>query len=644
LTPLALEQRIGARWATWVGVLSLVITVGLLLRWTFENNVIGPAGRVALGLVSGVLLLGAGQALHRRRDLPFLSEGLAGGGLAILYLSLYAAHALYGFIGTGAAFGLMAAVTVLGIVVAVVSGRQATAVLAVLGGLLTPILVSTDHPDERVLLGYLFVLDLLVLGIARYRAWMGLNHLAWAGTVALFLPLLMKQPASPDPVVRLVLLSLLAALFLAVPLFQAWIERRRVIPLDLALVTGNAAAYFSAVYVTLEPFKPTLEAPYAVTLAAVYVLIARRHKLRVPEDDPTVGLHLGIAVVLVTLAFPLAFDGPWVTLAWAAQGVVSVWIAMRRVRSMSALAGGIAVLGCATARAALLDFYWYKADAPIWNVAFAVHLLVVVALAVAGWLAVRPSGATRGVPLESGDLRSSLWFGAAGLLSVLLWREPTGLWSAGLLILEMLALAWLARARRDPAFVLTTLLLAGIVLARLFIEDADLARGAASSLVNAPLLLRIAACAAIAFAGRQIERSDAMTDAQLLGRILRGVGGVVLLCALSIGWFLHQDVALDAARAEGDGELARHLRWKLQVGLSILWTLYAAAALAWGFVRSIPAVRYGALALFGIVVGKVFLVDLAELQAVYRILSFFVLGLVLLGVSYLYQRSRPIDR
>ena len=77
-----------------------------------------------------------------------------------------------------------------------------------------------------------------------------------------------------------------------------------------------------------------------------------------------------------------------------------------------------------------------------------------------------------------------------------------------------------------------------------------------------------------------------------------------------------------------------------QVGLSLLWTLYAAAALAWGFLRSNPAVRYAALALFGLTVFKVFAVDLGAVRTAYRILSFLVLGVVLLLVSLAYQKRR----
>jgi len=626
----ALEQRIGARWATWVGVLSLIITVGLLLRWTFENNLIGPTGRVVLGLIVGCALLFSGLALRRRRNLPFLAEGLAGGGLAILYLSLYAAHAIYGLLAAGTTFGLMSAVTVSGIAVALASDRQATAVLAVLGGLLTPVLVSTEHPDERVLYSYLLVLGALVLGVARRRSWIALNRLSFAGSMALIFAALQAQPAAPHPVARLALLSALAALFAAVPLVQAWLDRRSVATPDLWIVVGNAAAYFSWVYVTLERFWPNLEGAWALLLGAAYVAIARAYKQRVPGDNATVGVHLGNAIAFVAIAFPLAFNGPWVTLAWAVQGAVLLWLASRRVDSKTVTAGGLVVLFLAVARVVALDPFWYVPSRPVWNVSYAVHLLVVAALVVAGWV----SG-------KREDLRTALWFTAAGLLAILLWREPTGLWPAGLLLVLLLVLAWLGRVQSDRAFLVATPLLAALLFVRLFVKDAELARIAAGSWFNGPFMLRLAACGAIACAGHLVSSPGASVRVTQLGKILRGYAGVLLLGTLGAGWFLRQDLAIQAARTAGDLDAARHLQWKLQVGLSVLFTLYAAAALAWGIARRIPGVRYGALGLFGVVILKVFLVDLAELQAIYRILSFLVLGLVLLGVSYVYQRMRP---
>ena len=76
---LALAPRIGARWATWVGVIVILVAAALFLKWAFDNAYLGPGTRVAMGLVGGVVMLLAGLGLHRRRDLPYLSEGLAGG-------------------------------------------------------------------------------------------------------------------------------------------------------------------------------------------------------------------------------------------------------------------------------------------------------------------------------------------------------------------------------------------------------------------------------------------------------------------------------------------------------------------------------------------------------------------------------------
>jgi uncharacterized membrane protein len=72
----------------------------------------------------------------------------------------------------------------------------------------------------------------------------------------------------------------------------------------------------------------------------------------------------------------------------------------------------------------------------------------------------------------------------------------------------------------------------------------------------------------------------------------------------------------------------------------VLWALYAAALLGWGFLRSRPPVRYVGLALLGLTVFKVFYVDLSAVRTAYPIVSFLVLGVVLLGVSLLYQKVR----
>ncbi|HZN55818.1 MAG TPA: DUF2339 domain-containing protein [Candidatus Polarisedimenticolaceae bacterium] len=725
----SLEERIGARWATWIGVIAIVISAGLLLRYAFDRNIIGFAGRVALGLAAGFGMLVAGFAVRRRATLPYLALGLQAGGLAILYAALFAGYGLYHLFSTTTAFGALFAVTLTGSALAAATGELPLAILAVLGGLVTPVVVGGERADERMLFGYLVVLDLLALAVSRFRAWPALNRLAWAGSAVLVVATLVRAPAAPHPIGRLALLSALAAVFVALPLLRAWLDRSDSEPLDLLLVVVNGALYFGAVYVTLETWRPALEGPWAVALAALYFAVGAFHRRRVPGDDLTPAVHYGAAAVLVALAVPLALDGPWVTMAWAAQAVVLVFVAPRAPKTEATLGAAAILFAAAIVRAVSLDPQVYARATPVLNVTALVGFAVVAALALAGRLASRAGeqgalvrssawvasagllaailareltrpwdtlavaiegiailllartvissealvGAGRAIlalatvrsaglaiaPLPGGGRphpaawnaffavhiavvaalgaagalsarawRTAFWTGAALLLAVLLWTELPGVWPAVWLTLLLVAVATLGRVQGDRAFRIATVAVAAIALLRLFAHDAKPAAEAATSLFNSWLFARVAASLAVAYAGRALGGPERPP--------LLGLAWVQLLAALSLGWFLHHDALLHDASSAGAVEHA--LRWRMQLGLSVLWAVYAGGSLALGLAWSAPALRYASLGLLGITVVKVFLLDLSEVQTVYRVLSFLVLGLVLLAVSVLYQR------
>ena len=634
---LNLEQRIGARWTTWVGVVAIIFAASFAVKLSIENDLIGPRARLGLGLVAGFILLGAGLALHRRRDVPYLSEGLSGLGLGLCYLSLFAGYAYYSLLPVGSAFALMFIVTVLGTGVAVVTERQVTAVLALLGGLLTPVLLARAEPNERGLLGYLLVLDLLVLAIARFRTWRGLNRLAWAGTVLLLAPTFLRQPEADYPVARLVLLSLLFLLFLLTPLAREWSQGVRGREVDLLIVAGTAAGYFWAVYVTLEAWRPSLEAPAAMALAILYTVLAGLYRRRVQDDDATVAVLMSAACVFLTLAIPLALKGPWITLAWAAEGAVLLSVAPRLATPVAAW-GGTAALFLAAFRVVAVDRWGSAFWTPVWNPTFLAHLLTVADIVLAGQLALllRPGQLFN---LSREGLRSTLWVLASLTLSVLLWREPPGLWAAGLLIVQLLVLGFLSRLVHAPALTVVVPLAGLTVLARTLFADDAMARATADALANVYLLARVLACVALAIAGNCLAGSGASRYAGQVGRTVSGAAGVVLLFVLSQAWTRNQNGSLREARDLGKSGIAGEIRWKTQVGLSVLWTLYAAVTLAWGFVRHSTALRYAALGLFGLVIVKVFIVDLASVKTLYRMLSFLILGVVLLLVGLLYQKA-----
>ena len=123
----------------------------------------------------------AGGATYR---LP--AQSLVAVGIGVIYLSLYAAHAFYALVGAPAAFVAMALATAVGFATALRLDSRALAVLATLGGLLTPIILNTDTDAAAALFTYLAILDLGVLLLASRRGWPGLALLAFAGTQVLY--------------------------------------------------------------------------------------------------------------------------------------------------------------------------------------------------------------------------------------------------------------------------------------------------------------------------------------------------------------------------------------------------------------------------------------------------------------------------
>ncbi|HEX3085986.1 MAG TPA: DUF2339 domain-containing protein, partial [Pyrinomonadaceae bacterium] len=89
-----------------------------------------------------------------------------------------------------------------------------------------------------------------------------------------------------------------------------------------------------------------------------------------------------------------------------------------------------------------------------------------------------------------------------------------------------------------------------------------------------------------------------------------------------------------------EGDIVRRHEFRLgQMALSVLWSVYAAVLITIGFLRRAAAIRWAALALFAITVIKVMMVDIAVLQQLYRIIAFFVLGLLLLLVAWGYHKA-----
>jgi uncharacterized membrane protein len=180
------EQFVGVKLVAWLAGLALFLAAALGLKYSFEQNLIPPALRAGAGFILGGGLLFVGVVL-KRREYVVTAQTLAATGVVILYAVTFACRSLYHFAAFGPAltFSLMAGVTAVAFGLAVRMTAQVIAVLGLLGGFLTPILVGTGEDNPGGLFGYLAILDLGLLAVVWRMRWNYLSLCAALGTIAL---------------------------------------------------------------------------------------------------------------------------------------------------------------------------------------------------------------------------------------------------------------------------------------------------------------------------------------------------------------------------------------------------------------------------------------------------------------------------
>jgi len=175
---LDLESLVGGRWSILLGGFALALGLVFLVQYSIESGLLGPGPRIILGALFSVALFGAGEWLRRSDrdfDLPVYEKAdvpgiLTGAGSIGAFATLYAAHALYGFVGPGLAF---VGLTMVGIVTMLLSSIHGPklAAIGVLGAYVAPLLVDSREPNAVALALHVVVVTAVVMSIARLRQW-----------------------------------------------------------------------------------------------------------------------------------------------------------------------------------------------------------------------------------------------------------------------------------------------------------------------------------------------------------------------------------------------------------------------------------------------------------------------------------------
>jgi uncharacterized membrane protein len=504
------EALVAGRWLNYVGILALLFAVTFFLKYAFDNDWVGPRGRVGIGLLLGSALYPWSQRLLSK-GYKYFSEGIAALGTATLYLSLWAGWHYYAIFPQSMAFALMILVTAATFVVAVGRNSERIALLAQIGGLITPVLVSTGENHEVALFTYLAILGAAVLGLAWVRVWHWLLPVQFAATLFFFWGWYDEFYNQTELGVTVLYATIFFVLFAVIPVVRSWREGK-LEGLEITIVVVNAGAYLTALYEMLWPQDRWTLTISVVALAAAHVGAERL--LPAGREVHARALRIlygGMALTFATLAIPIRCDGRWITIAWAVEGVILIWSGLQIKFPLMRWAGFL-LFAMVTGRLAVISI---PADTFLWNERFVTFSVAVACFFAACYFASKPGDA---VGHEEGLM-----------------------------------------------YVATAIAANVLLIAALSLEVWD-----------------------------------------VFGRM--------------------PSLGIDKGHAQ-------------ELALSSLWLVYALVLLVVGALQKLAVVRWQALTLLGVVIVKVFVFDLSFLEKFYRIVSFSLLGLALLLISFYYQRQ-----
>lgn len=320
------------------GIVILFIGISFLIKYAAEHTLVPIEFRLAGIILAGIALLVVGWRLREKR--PQYAWALQGGGIGVLYLTIFAAMKLYGLIPAGAAFSLLIVVAFLSAAIAVLQSALPLAILGFAGGFLAPIFASTGQGSHVSLFSYYLVLNLAIALIAYYKSWRPLNVLGFAFTFIIgtlwgassYAP---QHFATTEPflIIHFLLFTLIAVLYAHRQATKASDY------VDATLVFGTPIVGFSLQYALLKT-SPFGMAYSALALGVFYIALAWWVLTRKRDTMQFLGeCFLALGIGFATLTLPLALDGRWTSAAWAVEGVGLLWVGLKQNRTFPLLCG-----------------------------------------------------------------------------------------------------------------------------------------------------------------------------------------------------------------------------------------------------------------------------------------------------------------
>jgi uncharacterized membrane protein len=545
-----MEENIGVKWFSRIGMTALVLGISFFLKYAFDNDWIGEVGRVVIGIGAGAILLALGEKFIRKYEVS--GQILSGGGIAVLYLSIFSAFNFYHLIGHVPAFFVMILVTLVGIVLSLRYDSLSLILVSILGGFATPFLLSNGQNNALGLFSYILLLDLLILVVSFHKKWRLLNVIGFFGTILVVALWSSQFYTSSQLFITQFFITIFFLVYSLSSLIYNLNKKENSTGIEQLLILASAFVYFGASYALLDPKYHIFMGFFALLLGVYYFLWAYVIRAITPEDNNLYGFLAFLTVGFVTLAVPIQFEQKFITFAWLVEAAILITLGVK-MKQNSIKIFGIVVFGLTLFRLFFFDAEYDLDALVIFNKTFAIFMATIITAYV---------------------------------------------------------LAFFMRYLRDENE-----------------EDGSVVYSAG---VLIPLFIIVANVLTVFIGTREI---GLYYDSQI--RILQKASNPPVLQG---GIRSNNDEFYAIANA--NREKIGKIRNKNSVTLSIFWLLYGIILLVVGISGKYKKVRIGGLVLLTLAIFKLFFIDLWNLGTLYRIISSISLGVVLLGISFSYQKFK----
>jgi uncharacterized membrane protein len=314
-----------------IGILVLFFGVAFLLKYAAENSRIPIEFRFIGAAAGGLGLLLSGWYLRRSKAMYGLL--LQGGGIGVIYITIFAAFRLANLMPPTLTFGLLVLFSAAAVALALLQNSKALAICAITGGFLAPLLTSSGSGNYIGLFSYYSILNAAVFTIAWYRAWRNLNLLGFGFTFAVFALWVVFSYQADDWLPASAFLLLFLLMYSLIGVLYAMRQPANLTGLvDGTLVFGTPVIVSGLLMVMLRQHDYGIAAASA-GMGIYYIGLARFAWQRVGAEFRLLAeAMLAIGVVFATLAIPYTLDGHWSSAAWALEAAGILWVSIRQQR------------------------------------------------------------------------------------------------------------------------------------------------------------------------------------------------------------------------------------------------------------------------------------------------------------------------